>query len=64
MFQRISRNAPSGDHHWRPVQNCSLQDSPIATGADIWGLLKHVRSSQASDMHFYLPQTKSGVIFS
>ena len=31
----------SGDHHWRPVQACSLLD--ISTGTDIWWPPKQVR---------------------
>ena len=33
------------------VQTCSLQDPPNHTGADIWWLLKHIRSAQAGGMH-------------
>ena len=33
----------SGGHHWRPVQSCSLQDTPII--ADILWLLEHVEAS-------------------
>ena len=40
----------SGDHHWRPIQTCSLQD-PSPTGTDIWWLLKHVLSVQVGGTH-------------
>ena len=33
------------------VQTCSLQDPSNHTGADIWWLLKHIRSAQAGGMH-------------
>ena len=40
----------SDDHHWRPVQTCSLQDTP-QTDADIWWLLTHIWSAQAGNTH-------------
>ena len=37
----------SSSHHWRPLETCSLHN-PYA---DLWWLLKHVRSAQARSMH-------------
>ena len=56
----------SGDHHWRPVQTCSLQDPPSPTGTDIWWWpLKQVRLASGlyaptGILSCYCQQTKFG----
>ena len=44
----------SGGHQWKPDQTCSFQDPlvpPSPDGADIWWLLKYIRSAQVGGMH-------------
>ena len=41
----LTAQEPSvSDNHWKPVEIYSLQESPHPPNADIWWLLKHVRS--------------------
>ena len=44
---------PASDIWWPSLENCSnlFTSGRTPTGADIWSLLKHIRSAQASSTH-------------